>query len=618
MVRTQGGFEDLGQEELVFRPLPQMVIEANINPQEYDKALKWSQMDPEGYWEEAARELSWFKKWSRVLDDSNPPFYRWFPGARCNIAYNALDRHIETANKNKLALIWEGEPGNQRKLTYYELYREVNRFANALRSLGVQRGDRVVIYMPRLPETIVAMLAAAKVGAVHSMVYAGYSGRALRERIEAAGARLVVTADGYYRHGQVINLKKRVDEALVGASRDCVDTVVVVHRVNVDVSMNEPHDLWYEDLVRQESPHFSCEVMESTDPLFLIHTASVSGRLRGIIHSHGGYMVGVQRTLQWVFDIKPTDIYWCTTDAAWITGHSYLVYGPLMAGTTTVMYEGDPLYPQADRMWDIVSRFGVTILSTLPTEIRMLMRFGTQYPRRHDLSTLRLLGSMGEPFNQQAWLWMYKHIGRSECPIMDTWWQTETGAFMLSPLPISVLKPGSVGKPLPGIETEVVDETGAPVRQGETGHLVIKRPWPSMFLGLDGDEAGFQEAYWGQFGAGTYATGDLARIDENGYYWILGRTDNMLKIAGHRLGASEMEEALRSHKAVDQVLVVGIPDKVKGQVAKAFVVLNQAYRDPDAPEELLGQLKEHVLKELGQVAELKSIEIREELPGEEG
>ncbi len=607
----KGALDSLLQEERVFRPLPQMVIEANINPQEYSVVMKNTKEDYLSYWEEAAKELDWFKKWDKVLDDSDPPFFKWFTGAKCNIVYNALDRHIETANKNKLALIWEGEPGDSKKMTYYELYRAVNKFANALRSLGIGKGDRVVIYMPPLPETMIALLSVAKVGAIHSMVFAGFSAKALRDRIDDAQAKLVITADGFYRNGRVINLKSIVDEALIGGC-DCTETVVVVHRANVEVEMTEMRDIWYEDLVRRESPVSETEVMDSEDMLFLLFSSGTTGKPKGIVHTHGGYMVGVHRSLNWVFDIKPTDIFWCTADAGWITGHSYLVYGPLMAGTTTIMFEGHPLYPQADRLWHIVARYGVTIFYTAPTLIRMLMRFGAQYPKQHDLSTLRLLGSVGEPINPEAWMWFYKNIGRSECPVMDTWWQTETGSFMISPLPISLLKPGSATKPLPGIEAEILDEEGNPVPPGKGGYLVIKKPWPSMLRTLYQDPERYKRTYWEKF-PGYYLAGDVARKDEDGYFWIQGRSDDVLNIAGHRVGSAELESALVSHKVVAEAAVIGIPDKIKFEVAKAFVTL-KADAEVEDTDELIKTLKAHVRKELGPVAVVKSIEFRDKLP----
>jgi len=623
-----GTLESLAQELRVFRPLPQLVIEANVNPQELEGFRRQAKGDPLGYWEEAADELDWYKKWDQVLDESNAPFYRWFPGARCNIVYNALDRHIETANKNKLALIWEGEPGDSRKYTYYELYREVNRFANALRTLGVGKGDRVIIYMPPLPEAVISMLATAKIGAIHSLVFAGFSAKALRGRIRDVKAKLVITADGFYRNGQIIRLKQTVDEALVGACADCVDSVVVVHRAKVDTDMLDGRDFWYDDLVRRERPESPTEVMEANDTLFLLHTSGATGTPKIVSHCHGGYMVGVHRTLNHVFDIKPTDIFWCTADLGWVTGHSAVVYGPLLAGTTTLLYEGHPNYPQADRMWHIVSKYGVTIFYTAPTLIRMLMRFGPQYPRQHDLSTLRLLGSVGEPIGPETWLWFYRHIGRGECPLLDTWWQTETGMFMISPLPISLLKPGSVTRPLPGVEVDVVDREGNSVPPGAGGLLVITRPWPAMMTGYfndkDGEKGGdtdgggdgksgpgehYREAF-SRF-PGKYLAGDVAKRDEDGYLWIQGRADDVLNIAGHRLGTAELENAFRSHPAVAEAAIIGVPDKIKGEAAKAFIILIQGAEPSD---DLILDLKHHMRKELGPVAVIKSIEFRTTLP----
>jgi acetyl-CoA synthetase len=613
-MEQSGALDTLMQEERVFRPLPQIVMDANLSSQEHEEVLKQSEEDFLAYWEDAAQELDWFRKWDKVLDDSEAPFYKWFPGAECNIVYNALDRHIETANKNKLALIWEGEPGDTRKLTYYELYREVNRFANALKSLGVSRGDRVVLYMPLLPETVVGMLACAKIGAIHSLIYGGFSAKVLRERVNDAKAKAVITADGFYRNGRPVTLKPIVDEALVGACADCVESVVVVKRANIAVEMSDTRDLWYEDLVRQESPECVTEIMGAGDTLFLLYSSGTTGKPKGIVHAHGGYMVGVARTLNWVFDIKPTDIFWCTADAGWITGHSYLVYGPLIAGTTTVMYEGHPLYPAADRFWNIIDRFGVTILYTAPTLIRMLMRFGGQYPKKYDLSTLRLLGSVGEPLNPEAWIWLYKNVGRSRCPLMDTWWQTETGMFMISPLPISLLKPGSVNKPLPGIEADIVDEKGEPVPPDKGGLLVIKRPWPSMMVGLYNDPERYKKTYWQKI-EGCYYAGDVASRDEDGFIFIRGRADDVLNIAGHRLGATEIENALTAHRFVNEAAVIGVADKIKGEVAKAFVILNEGWEeDYDNAEELQRRLIEHVKRELGPVAVVKSIEFKSELP----
>ena len=601
--------DSLLQEERVFRPLPQLVIEANVNPQELEAARKFAAMDPLGYWEEAADELDWFKKWDQVFDDKDAPFYKWFPGSRCNIVYNALDRHIETVSKNKLALIWEGEPGDSRKYTYFELYREVNRFANALRTLGVRKGDRVVLYMPQLPETVIAMLATAKIGAIHSSVFAGFSAKALRQRINDAQAKLLITADGFYRNGRIINLKETADQALVGACADCVESMVVVRRCNIGVEMADGRDFHYEDLVRQERNEAPTEVMDADDPLFLLYTSGTTGRPKGVVHSHAGYMVGVHRTLTTVFDIKPTDIFWCTADPGWVTGHTAGIYGPLMAGTTSVMYEGHPNYPQADRLWAIVAKYGVTIFYTAPTMIRMLMRFGTQYPKTHDLSSLRLLGTVGEPISPEAWTWLYKNIGRSECPVLDTWWQTETGMFMISPLPISLLKPGSVTKALPGVECDVVDKDGQPVPPGRGGLLVITRPWPAMMTGLWNDDEQYRK-YWETI-PGVYYAGDVARKDEDGYIWIQGRADDVINIAGHRIGSAELEAAFGTHGAVSEVAVIGVPDKIKGEAAKAFITLAPGTA---ADDDLIKDLKRTIRNELGPVAVIKSIEFRDKLP----
>jgi len=604
-----GELDSLLQEERVFRPLPQLVIEANVNPQELDAARKFARMDSVGYWEEAADELDWFKKWDQVFDDKDAPFYKWFAGARCNIVYNALDRHIETANKNRLALIWEGEPGDTRKYTYFELYREVNRFANALRSLGIRKGDRVVIYMPSLPETLISMLATAKIGAIHSLVFAGFSAKALRQRINDAQAKLLITSDGFYRNGQIIKLKETADEALVGACADCVEAMVVVRRCNIVVDIADGRDFYYEDLIRQERNEAPTEVMEADDPLFLLYTSGTTGKPKGVVHSHAGYMVGVHRTLTTVFDIKPTDIFWCTADPGWVTGHSAVVYGPLMAGTTSVMYEGHPNYPQADRLWAIVAKYGVTIFYTAPTMIRMLMRFGTQYPKQHDLSSLRLLGSVGEPISPEAWIWLYKNIGRSECPVLDTWWQTETGMFMISPLPISLLKPGSVTKPLPGVEADVVDKDGNPIPPGKGGLLVITKPWPAMMTGIWNDDDRYKE-YWEQI-PGVYYAGDVAKKDEDGYIWIQGRADDVINIAGHRVGSAELEAAFGMHRAVNEAAVIGVPDKIKGEAAKAFILLNHGF---EADDELIKDLKKTIRNELGPIAVIKSIDFRDKLP----
>ncbi|MEF2144675.1 MAG: acetate--CoA ligase [Desulfovibrionaceae bacterium] len=601
--------ESLLREERAIRPLPQFVVEANLKPAQVQELRERAAADPRAYWEEAADQLEWFRKWDTVLDESQAPFYRWFPGARCNIVHNALDRHIETANKNKLALIWEGEPGDTRKYTYFELHREVNRFANALRSLGIRKGDCVAIYMPPLPETVMAMLACAKIGAVHTLVYAGFSAKALRQRVNDCKAKALVTADGYYRNGKVLRLKEVVDQALIGACAECVESVIVARRTGGDAEMMDGRDFWYEELVRQERKEAVAEVLDASDPLFLLHTSGATGRPKAVIHSHGGYMVGVHRTFNHVFDVKPTDIFWCTADPGWIMGHTAAIYGPLLAGTTTVLYEGHPNYPQADRLWSIVERYGVTAFYSTPTTIRTLMRFGSHYPKQRDLSSLRLLGTAGEPLDPETWTWLHKYIGGESCPVLDIWWQTETGMFMIAPMPVSVLKPGSVARALPGVEADVVDLDGAPMPPGEAGFLVLRGPWPAMMTGLHDSPESYR-AYFERI-PGLYFAGDVARKDEDGYIWVKGRADEVLIMAGHRIGTADLEEAFTSHRAVAEAAVVGLPDRVKGETAKAFVVLAQ---DVEPSDDLLRELERHVRDELGPIAAIRSIEFRDSLP----
>lgn len=601
--------EALLGEERVFRPLPEVVIEANVSPKEYQEAMEKGLRDPEGFWEEAAEELDWFKKWDKVLDESDAPFYKWFVGAKCNIVYNAVDRHIKTHRKNKVAIIWQGEPPEQKKkLTYYELYRRVNKFANVLKSLGLKKGDRVAIYMPNLLETAIAMLGCAKLGIIHTVVYAGFSAMALRERVNDAKAKVIVTADGLYRNGKIINLKETVDEAMI----DCptVEHVIVVQRTGQPIDMSDGRYLWWHDLMEGASDECETEVLDSEHPLYILYTSGTTGKPKGILHVHGGYMVGIHRTLKWVFDLKETDIYWCAADVGWVTGHSYIVYGPLICGGTTVMYEGHPLYPKPDRMWQIVDKFGINILYTAPTTIRMLMRFGAELPRRHSLKTLRLLGTVGEPINPEAWVWYYENIGRERCPIMDTWWQTETGMFMITPLPVSLLKPGSATKPFPGIHADVVDKEGKPVPVGKGGFLVIKHPWPSMLRTIWGDPERYKKQYW-ELIPGVYTTGDIARKDEDGYFWIQGRADDVINIAGHRVGTAEVESAFVAHKAVAEAACIGVPDPVKGEVAKVFVILKKGYEPSD---ELDKELRQHVRREIGPIVIIKSIEFVDNLP----
>jgi acetyl-CoA synthetase len=601
--------EALLVEDRLFRPLPQLVVDANLNPNDYDQAVSKGRYDLEGFWEEAAEELHWFKRWDTVLDRSDAPFFKWFPGGKTNIAYNALDRHINTHRKNKVAIIHEKESGERERMTYYDLYRAANKFANVLKSLGIEKGDRVAIYLPNIPEIAVAMLGCAKVGAVHSVVYGGFSAQALRERINHAEARVVVTVDGFQRNGKVIKLKEVVDEAMTACPS--VETVIVVQRVGVEIDMSDGRYLWFHDLMEGEPSTFETVAMDAMDPLYILYTSGTTGKPKGVVHCHGGYQVGIHRTLKWVFDIKETDIWWCAADPGWVTGHSYIVYGPLIAGTTTVMYEGHPLFPGPDRMWQIIEKYGINILYTAPTTIRMLMRFGSHHPKRLDLSSLRLLGSVGEPINPEAWIWYHKNVGNGNCPIMDTWWQTETGMFMVTPTPCNVLKPGSAFKPFPGVHVDVVDAHGEPVAAGKGGFVVVREPWPAMLNTLYKDPEKYKEIYWSKI-PGAYLAGDIATRDAEGFFRFQGRSDDVLNVAGHRIGTAEVESALVSHKFVAEAACIGVPDKVKGEVAQLFVTLKDGVEEDETT--LVNELKQHVRKELGPIVVIRGIKFQDKLP----
>ncbi len=600
--------EILEAEHQVYLPSPDVVEQAYIK--DYDAEYAQSVADLEGFWAARAQELDWFEPWDKVLDTSKAPFYQWFVGAKTNIAYNALDRHVKTWRKNKLAMIWEGEDGSQRTFSYFRLWQEVNKFANVLRSMGVKKGDRVTIYMPRIPELIIAMLATAKVGAIHSVVYGGFSTEALAERIEDARSRLLITADGGFQRGKVVELKKIADEAVKRSGY--VEVVIVARHSHSPVSMESGRDFWYHDLMGLPiaSTKFETEVMDAEDPLFILYTSGTTGRPKGVLHTHGGYQVGISTTLKWVFDLKDEDRWWCAADPGWITGHSYIVYGPLILGATSFMYEGAPDFPYPNRWWAMVEKYGITVLYTAPTAIRGLMRFGESWPSRHDLSSLRLLGSVGEPINPEAWRWYYRVIGKERCPIMDTWWQTETGGFMITPLPCVPLKPGSATRAFPGIEVKVVDEEGMECGPNEDGYLVITKPWPAMLRTVYGDPQRYVDQYWSRFGhKGWYTTGDSARRDEDGYVWIIGRMDDVIKVAGYRLGTAEVESALVSHDAVAEAACIGVPDEVKGNVIHAFVILRAGAAKPTEEE-----LKLHVRKEMGPIAVPAKVEIVDSLP----
>jgi len=592
----------------VFFPSEEVVKNANV--QDYEAWYKQSIEDPEGFWADRANELEWFKKWDKVLDDSNAPFYKWFVGAKTNIVHNAIDRHLSNSHRNKLALIWEGEPGDVRTFSYHAMNREVSKMANILKSMGVQKGDIVTIYMPRIPEQVFAMLACAKIGAAHSVVYGGFSVEALASRIEDANSRVLITADGAWLRGNIVKLKDISDEAM--ARQASIEHCIVVKRTGNEVYMEQGRDFWYHNLLELPiaSPHCKTEEMDAEDLLFILYTSGTTGRPKGIVHTHGGYQVYTQTTLKSVFDIKEDDRWWCAADPGWITGHSYIVYSPLIAGATSFMYEGAPTHPYPNRWWKMVEKYGITILYTAPTAIRGLMRFGDQWPKRYDLSSLRLLGSVGEPINPEAWKWYYEVIGNSKCPIMDTWWQTETGGFVITPLPTTPLKPGSGTKPFFGHEADVVDDEGNSVEVGEEGYLVLKRPWPSMLRTVYGDDERYVEQYWSKYGD-MYQTGDSARKDKDGYIWIIGRMDDVLKVSGYRLGTAEVESALVSHTSVSEAAVIGLPHEVKGNAIHAYVILNAGKEGSD---ELEAKLRDHVGKELGPIAKPQSITFVDSLP----
>ncbi|HEC21368.1 MAG TPA: acetate--CoA ligase [Chloroflexi bacterium] len=605
--------EILEAEQQVYPPPEHITASANVSPEDYERFRQQGTEDPVSFWEDRAHEMvDWFEPWEKVLDDSNPPFYRWFVGARTNIAYNAVDRHLETWRRNKLALIWEGEPGDTRTFSYYRLCREVNRFANILKGMGVQRGDRVTIYMGRIPELVFAMLACAKIGAVHSVVYGGFSVEALAERIEDAQSRVLITADGAWLRGKIVRLKDIADEAVKRSP--VVETMIVVKRTGQEVYMETGRDFWLHELQQLPiaSGYCETEVMDAEDPLFILYTSGTTGKPKGVLHTHGGYQVGIATTLKWAFDIKEEDRWWCAADPGWITGHSYIVYGPLILGATSFMYEGAPNYPYPDRWWRLIEHYGITILYTAPTAIRGLMRFGDAWPNRRDLSSLRLLGTVGEPINPEAWRWYYRVIGKERCPIIDTWWQTETGNFMITPLPVTPLKPGSATFPFPGIIADVVDEEGNSCGPDEDGYLVIKHPWPAMLRTIYGDPDRYVEQYWSKFREqGWYLAGDSARKDKDGYFWIIGRIDDVIKVSGYRLGTAEVESALVSHPAVAEAAVIGVPDELKGNVIYAYCILREgAGAGPDIEEEL----KQHVRHEMGPIAVPARIEIVDRLP----
>ena len=591
-----------------FAPSAEWREHAQINdPGVYARAAA----DPEAFWATFAAELEWIEPWHQVLD-WQPPHAKWFVGGKLNASVNCVDRHIRGPRRNKAALIWEGEPGDRRTLTYFDLYREVSTFANVLKSLGVSKGDRVAIYLPLIPELVIAMLACARIGAVHSVVFGGFSAESLRDRINDQEAKLLVTADGGYRRGQIVPLKHTADEAL--KATPSIKHVVVVQRKAGDpmpVHITEGRDHWYHRLMEDAAIECVPEPMDSEDMLYILYTSGTTGKPKGIVHTTGGYLTGTYASTKWVFDLREDDVYWCTADIGWVTGHSYVVYGPLSNGATVVMYEGAPDWPEKDRFWKLIEKYGVTVFYTAPTAIRAFMKWGTDWPAKRNLGSLRLLGSVGEPINPEAWMWYHEHIGGARCPVVDTWWQTETGQILISPLPgITTTIPGSATQPFPGISAEIRTAAGERVEQGG-GLLALTKPWPAMLRGIYGDPERFVSQYFTKWTDGVYFTGDGARVDAEGNYWLLGRVDDVLNVAGHRLGTMEVESALVDHPFVAEAAVVGRPHEIKGQAVAAFVTLKEGYL-PSAS--LMDELKDHVVKKIGAIARPDQILFAADLP----
>jgi acetyl-CoA synthetase len=618
MAMSDTTIESILQEKRLFTPSTEFSTAAQFrNLADYERIYAEAAADPAAFWAKLAQqELHWFKPWNSVLDWSNPPFAKWFDGGKINISYNCLDRHLTTDRRDKPALIWEGEPGDSRTLTYAELHREVCQMANVLRKLGITKGDRVAIYMPMVPEAAMAMLACARIGAVHTVVFGGFSAEALRDRLIAGEVKLVVTADGGWRKDTAVPLKKQVDEALANNTCPTVSKVLVVQRTKQEVSMVADRDYWWHEEQPRVSINCPAEEMDAEDMLFILYTSGSTGKPKGVVHTTGGYNLYAHMTAQWVFDLKDSDIYWCTADVGWITGHSYIVYGPLSNGATTVMYEGAPRPSNPGCFWDVIAKYKVTIFYTAPTAIRAFIKMGEEIPNARDMSSLRLLGTVGEPINPEAWMWYHKVIGGERCPIVDTWWQTETGGIMIAPMPGAVpTKPGSATRPLPGILASIVDGDGNPVPANGGGYLVVNHPWPGMMRTVYGEPDRFRKTYWEHIppkdGKYIYFAGDGARQDEDGYFWVMGRVDDVINVSGHRLGTMEVESALVSHPAVAEAAVVGKPDELKGEEIVAFVTLENSFT---ASDELIKELKLHVGKEIGAIARPGDIRFTDSLP----
>ena len=614
---SQDTIESILQEKRLFPPTAEFSEKAHVKSlEEYRALYEKAKADPQAFWAElATQELDWFQNWDTVLD-WQPPFAKWFVNGKINISYNCLDRHLTTWRKNKAALIWEGEPGDSRTLTYAQLHREVCQMANVIKELGVQKGDRVGIYMPMIPEAAIAMLACARIGAVHSVVFGGFSAEALRDRLNDGQAKLVITADGGFRKDTAVGLKAQVDKALANNAAPSVTNVLVVQRTKQEVQMEPGRDRWWHELQKNASADCPAEPMDSEDLLFILYTSGSTGKPKGVVHTTGGYNLYTHMTTKWIFDLQDTDVYWCTADVGWITGHSYIVYGPLSNGATTLMYEGAPRPSNPGCFWDVIEKYGVTVFYTAPTAIRTFMKMGEELPNARNLSSLRLLGTVGEPINPEAWMWYQRVIGNSNCPIVDTWWQTETGGIMITALPGAIpTKPGSATLPFPGIVADIVDQDGEPVTNESGGYLVVKHPWPGMMRTLYNDPDRFRRTYWEylhpQDGEFVYFAGDGAHKDKDGYFWVMGRVDDVINVAGHRLGTMEVESALVSHPAVAEAAVVGKPDEIKGEEIVAFVTLQNTQQPSD---ELAKELKQHVVKEIGAIARPGEIRFTDALP----
>ena len=603
---AEGRIDVLMKTEQSFEPPPEFAAQANASdPGIYERANE----DPEAWWGSWAEKLEWIEPFDEILDWSDPPFAKWFSGGKLNVSANCLDRHVDAGNGDRVAFYWEGEDGTRKELTYAWLHEETQKFANALKGLGIGKGDVVGIYMPMVPEAPVAMLACTRIGAIHNVVFGGFSAGSVVERMEVSDAKALITADATMRRGKPTPMKAPLDDSL--GDLDALEHVVVVNRGDTDPPMTDGRDHFWHDLVDEADAECPPEPMDAEDPLFILYTSGSTAKPKGIQHTTGGYLTGVSATHKLVFDLKDDDVYWCAADIGWVTGHSYIVYGPLANGATSVMYEGAPNYPAEDRWWEIVERYGVTIMYTAPTAIRACMKWGVEHPQKHDLSSLRLLGSVGEPINPRAWLWYSEHIGGGRCPVVDTWWQTETGAIMISPLPgLTTTKPGSATVPFPGIEAKIFDEQGNEVTEG-AGILVLTRPWPSMARTLYREPDRFVETYWDRFGKDTYLVGDAARIDEDGYFWIVGRTDDVINVSGHRLSTMEVESALVSHEGVAEAAVIAVPDEDTGQAIFAFVTPQGGVEGGD---ELEAELRDHVADKIGKLARPKRMAFADDLP----